>query len=84
MLSNYRSRKLKRAEVKKSYTELKHDQAQIRYNRATAQFEQAFYAVHGRRCRLAERPQGMKKIIDATMILFATLHEREITNGLVD
>lgn len=82
MLSDYRWRKLKREQVRRSYQELRHDQALIVRDRLLVEFEQAFLAWHGRKPLKAEKPNGKKKIINATTALWAKVHEREITYGL--
>lgn len=82
MLSDYRWRKLKREQVRRSYQELKHDQAEIRYNKLIAEFEEAFRAYYGRKPLVRERPHGKKKMINSTLALWAKVHEREITDGL--
>lgn len=82
MLSDYRWRKLKREQVRRSYQELKHDQALIVWDKLLIEFEQAFIAWHGRKPLKAERPNGKKRIINSTKALWARVHEREITDGL--
>jgi ribosomal protein L29 len=84
MLSDYQWRKLKRAQIRRSYAELKHDQAHLRYDRLIGEFEEAFRAVHGRRPKMIERPQGKKRMINATQRLWAQLHNEAISYGLDD
>jgi hypothetical protein len=82
MLSDYQWRKLKRDQIRRSYSELKHDQAQLRYDRLILEFEEAFRAVHKRTPKAADRPHGKKRMINATQRLWAQLHNEEITHGL--
>lgn len=82
MLSDYQWRKLKREQVRRSYQELKHDQALIVRDKLLVEFEEAFRAWHGRHPTKAELPNGKKRIINDTTGLWAKVHEREITDGL--
>ena len=82
MLSIYQHRKIKRQQICTSYQELKRDQAEIHHNKLVTDFDEAFRAWHGRRPTKSEVPNGKKRITNATMILWAKVHEREITDGL--
>jgi ribosomal protein L29 len=84
MLSDYQWRKLKRDQIRRSYAELKHDQAHLRFDKLISEFEEAFRAAHGRKPKLSERPQGKKRMINATQRLWAQLHNEVISNGLDD